>query len=65
MEVIEEVWEDFCGNETIALSLNKEGLYTVSEFIELLTEAKKKFGNKEMCIHDMNSNIIGGFVIFI
>lgn len=61
MKIIEEPWEDLRGNETIALSLDKEEQYTISEFIELLEEAKKKFGDKTILFHEMNTNIIGGF----
>lgn len=61
MQIIEESWKDFRGNETIALSLNKNGQYTISEFIELLKEAKKKFGDKTIFIHDLNTDTIGGF----
>lgn len=46
MKIIEEPWVDFRDNETIALSLDKDGLYTVSEFIELLEEVKKRFVDK-------------------
>lgn len=61
MKIIEEPWVDFRNNETIALSLGKDDLYTISEFIELLEEAKKRFGDKQMLFHDMNSNTLGGF----
>lgn len=61
MKIIEESWEDFRGDKTIALSLEKEDQYTISEFIELLKEAQKKFGDRTILIHDMNDNIISGF----
>lgn len=59
--IIEEPWEDFDGRVTVSLSLDKEGVYTISEFIKLLEEAKRRFGDKEVLIHHMNENIIGGF----
>ena len=61
MKIVEEPWVDFSGEETIALSLDKDEQYTVSEFIELLKVAQEKFGNKKILIHEMNSNMIGGF----
>ena len=61
MKIIEETWNDFNGSETVALSLEKDGQYTISEFIELLESAQEKFGDKKILIHDMNSDIIGGF----
>ena len=61
MKIIEESWVDFRGNNTTALSLDKDGLYSVSEFIALLEVIKKKFGDKKILIHDSNSNILGGF----
>ena len=61
MKIIEETWNDFNGSETVALSLEKDEQYTISEFIELLESAQEKFGDKKILIHDMNSNTIGGF----
>lgn len=61
MKIIEEPWKDYYGNETVALSLDKEGQYTISEFIELLQAAKDKFGDKKILIHDINDEILGGF----
>ena len=61
MKIIEETWDDFNGSETVALSLKKDGQYTISEFIELLKSAQEKFGDKKILIHDMNSNTICGF----
>ena len=61
MKIIEETWDDFDGSETVALSLEKDEQYTISEFIELLKSAQEKFGDKKILIHDMNSNTIGGF----
>ena len=57
----EQDWVDFYGNNTKALYLEKEGQYTISEFIELLQAAKERFGDKTILIHDMNDDIIGGF----
>ena len=61
MKIIEEPWIDFSDKNTIALSLNKEEQYTISEFIILLEEAKRRFGDKQILFHEMNSNTIGGF----
>ena len=61
MKIIEEPWVDFDNSETVALSLEKDEQYTISEFIELLKSAQEKFGDKKILIHDMNSNTIGGF----
>ena len=36
MKIIETDWKDFLDNDTKALYLEKEGQYTISEFIELL-----------------------------
>ena len=57
----EQDWVDFYGNNTKALYLEKEGQYTISEFIELLQAAKERFGDKIILIHDMNDGIISGF----
>lgn len=57
----EQDWVDFYGNNTKALYLEKEGQYTISEFIELLQAAKERFGDKTILIHDMNDDIIFGF----
>ena len=43
MKIIEEPWVDFNGSETVALSLEKDEQYTISEFIELLKSAQEKF----------------------
>ena len=61
MKVISEPWKDFGGEDTEALYLDVDRLYTVSEFIALLEEAKNKWGDKEIIIHDFNSNVLGGF----
>lgn len=61
MGITKESWTDFRGNKTVALALDKETQYTISEFIELLEEAKKIFGDKVILIHDMNNDIISGF----
>lgn len=59
--VEEDDWVDYYGNPTTALYLDKKGLYTISEFIELLEAAREKFGDKKMFIHDLNTNSLGGF----
>lgn len=59
--VIDNNWLDSRNNKTEALSLDIDRQYTISEFIVLLEEAKKKWGDKTILIHDMNNNGIGGF----
>ena len=61
-KIIAEPWNDFCSTEpdTEALYLNTDNLYTVSEFITLLEEAKKRWGDKQVVIQG-SDNIIGGF----
>lgn len=61
MKIIETDLKDFSDNDTKALYLEKEGQYTISEFIELLQTAKEKFGDKEILIHDMNDGCLYGF----
>lgn len=61
LKVINEPWKDLGGEDTEALYLDVDRLYTVSEFIALLEEAKNKWGDKEVVIHDFNNNCIGGF----
>ena len=61
MKVVEKDWKDYRDKDTVALSLDKEGQYTVSEFIELLQQAKNKFGDKKILIHDTQDGLIGGF----
>lgn len=61
MKIIETDLKDFSDNDTKALYLEKEGQYTISEFIELLQAAKEKFGDKEILIHDMNDGCLYGF----
>lgn len=61
LKVINEPWKDFGGEETEALYLDVDRQYTISEFIALLEEAKKKWGDKEILIHDFNNDAIGGF----
>lgn len=61
MEIVETDWKDILNNNTKALYLEKEGQYTISEFIEVLQAAKEKFGDKEILIHDMNSDCLYGF----
>ena len=61
LKVISEPWKDFGGEDTEALYLDVDRQYTISEFIALLEEAKKKWGDKEILIHDFNNDAIGGF----
>ena len=61
MKVMKEPWIDFDGAQTEALTLDIIRQYTISEFITLLEEAKRKWGDKTIFIHDMNNNCIGGF----
>lgn len=61
MTVIEEPWTDSRGNNTMALSWDKDEQYSISEFIELLEVAKSKFGDKKILFHDMNDDIVSGF----
>ena len=43
MKIIEEPWLDFDDSETVALSLEKDGQYTISELIELLESLNLMF----------------------
>ena len=61
LKFITEPWVDFPEGETEALYLDVDRQYTISEFIALLEEAKKKWGDKEILIHDFNNDAIGGF----
>ena len=61
LKFITELWVDFPEGETEALYLDVDRQYTISEFIALLEEAKKKWGDKEILIHDFNNDVIGGF----
>ena len=61
MKIIEEPWIDFYDNETVALSLDKDEQYTISEFIELLQATQEKFGDKVILFHDMNTDTVRGF----
>ncbi len=63
MQVTSIPWEDFGGGKTEALCIDVDRLYTVSEFISLLEEAKRRWGDKPVTIHDMNSDTVGGFSI--
>lgn len=61
VQIIAEPCFDYQEKESIALSISeKDGPCTVSEFIQLLEEAKEKFGDKIILIHDMNDNIVAG-----
>ena len=46
LKFITEPWVDFPEGETEALYLDVDRQYTISEFIALLEEAKKKWGDK-------------------
>lgn len=61
LKFVVEPWKDIDGRETEAIYIDTDGLYTVSEFIVLLEKAREKWGDKQVVIHDFNSNIIGGF----
>lgn len=61
LKIVTVPWEDMDKNKTEAMYIDVDRLYTVSEFITLLEEAKKKWGDKQILIHDFNSNVIGGF----
>lgn len=58
---VETDWLDWHGGKTEALSWDKEEQYSISEFIALLEEAKKRWGDKKIFFHDLNNNCIGGF----
>lgn len=62
-EIVEEKWKSFKGEDTIALSLDKDsdGPYTVSDLIELLQAVKEKFGDKNILICDEQNRLVGGF----
>lgn len=59
-KVIEEDFESFDCRMTKALTFEKDDIYKISDFIELLQKAMEKYGDKEIAIHDMNSDIISG-----
>lgn len=61
MKLIEDQWKDLDGSETVALSLDKDEQYKISELIELLKAAQEKFGDKTILFHNMNNDTIGGF----
>ena len=61
LKIVSVPCDDIDGSKTEGLYLDVDRLYTVSEFITLLEEAKKKWGDKQVVIHDFNNNIIGGF----
>lgn len=56
-----EAGKDFHGNDTEEMFMDKDGEYTVSDFIELLQAAKEKWGNQKIAIWDINTDIICGF----
>lgn len=59
-KIIEEDFESIDGRMTKALTFEKDDIYKISDFIELLQKALEKYGDKEIAIHDMNSDIISG-----
>lgn len=59
-KIIEEDFECIDGRMTKALTFEKNDIYKISDFIELLQKTMEKYGDKEIAIHDMNSNIISG-----
>lgn len=62
LKIIEDKnWKDFGGGKTEALSLDIDELYSISEFIILLEEAKKRWGDKKVVIHGITDDTIGGF----
>ena len=60
-KVIKFPWKELDGSETEAIELNVDRQYTISDLIQLLKEAKKLWGDKEVLIHESNLDIIGGF----
>ena len=44
LKIVTIPWEDMDKNKTEAMYIDVDRLYTVSEFITLLEEAKKKWG---------------------
>lgn len=55
-----EAGKDFRGNDTEEMFLDKDGEYTISDFIELLQAAKEKWGNQKIAIWNTNENVICG-----
>ena len=50
MKIVEQDWTDFRGKDSVALSLDKEEQYTISDLIKLLESAKEKFGDRTIMI---------------
>ena len=61
MKVKEKTWIDFSGKPTTGIYLDTDGQYTISEFIELLQEAKEKWGDLEIVVHDTWGEKLKGF----
>ena len=59
-KISEEDFECIDGRMTKALTFEKDDIYKISDFIELLQKAMEKYGDKEIAIHDMNFDIISG-----
>lgn len=55
-----EAGKDFHGNDTEEMFLDKDEVYTISDFIELLQAAKEKWGNQKIAIWNTNENVICG-----
>ncbi len=59
-KIIEEDFECLDGHITKALTFDKDNVYKISDFIELLQKAMEKYGDKEISTHDMNFDVISG-----
>lgn len=59
-KIIEEDFECLNKHITKALTFDKDNVYKISDFIELLQKAMEKYGDKEIAIHDMNFDVISG-----
>ena len=59
-KIIEEDFECLDKHITKALTFDKDNVYKISDFIELLHKAMEKYGDKEIAIHDMNFDVISG-----
>jgi len=61
IKINEMEWVDFREQPTIALSVDKDDLINISELIELLEEAKKRWGDIPVLAQEQNSGHMGGF----
>lgn len=57
-KIIEEDFECLDKHITKALTFDKDNVYKISDFIELLQKAMEKYGDKEIATHDMNFDVI-------